>query len=197
MGDIIKDIVNVDFIQALLIGIILSLIGLLGVTLKNKFKSYRENKKRLFDYIWKPGKPMLNDNEKIKIITEYKKTWKMIMKEDGFDIDIDSEKMIDGFEAFEQHLIKLVNTERDKYEIYKGINHGVSYILTDAKSDEEFNSMAFIVAKEIMKNEEEWIKEIHSIKKVKNENVIMIELGLKGIHEIVKVNALVIPSSIR
>lgn len=191
MEDIIKDIVNVDFIQALLIGVILALAGLLGKSLLNKFQRYRENKKRLFEYIWKPEKPLLNNSENIKNISEYKKTWKMIINEDGFDIN--PTEMIDGYEAFEQSLIKLLNTERDKYEIYS-TNYGVSYLLTDATSDEEFKSMAFIVAKEIMKNQEEWIKEIHSIKKVINKNTLVIELGLKGIHEIVKINAIIMPS---
>lgn len=110
----------------------------------------------------------------------------MLISENG--IDIDPGEMVDGFDAFEQHLVKLVNTERDKYQIYKDSDYGVSYILTDAKDNEEFNAMAYIVAKEIIKNEEEWITEIHSIKKIKNKNTITIELGLKGVHEIVKVN---------
>ncbi|TRM10697.1 DUF2634 domain-containing protein [Lentibacillus cibarius] len=191
-----EDIVTVDFIQGLLTGIILSLVSFLGRTVWNKFKGYRENKKRLFYYIWKPENPMLNDDEIIKKISDYKKTWKMTMNEEGFDVVIDSSEMIDGFDAFEQCIIKLLNTERDKYEIYS-TNYGVSYILTDANSEDEFKSMAFIVAKEIMKNQEEWIKEIHSIKKVKDKNIIVIELGLKGIHEIVKIKAIVIPSKMR
>lgn len=187
----IKDIINIDFIQGILTAVVLGAAGFAW----SKLKSYRKKRKRLFDYIWKPEKPILNDFSNIKEIAEYKKSWKMIITEKG--IDIDSGEMIDGFDAFEQHLIKLVNTERDKYKIYKGSSYGVSYILTDAKSNEEFNSMAFIVAEEIMKNEEDWIKEMHSIKKIKDKNIIVIELGLKGIHEIVKINAIVIPSNMR
>lgn len=185
-----KDIFNIDFIQAILIAFVLFIAGFVW----RKIINYRKKSKRIFDYTWKPEKPILNDSNKLKEVGEYKKTYKMIIKEDGFDIDIASE-MIDGFEAFQQGLIKLVNTERDKYEIYRNTDYGVSYILTDAKSNEEFNSMAFIVATEIMKNRKEWIKEIHSMKKIKGKNVIVIELGLKGIHEIVKVNAIVIPSN--
>lgn len=187
----IEDIINIDFIRGILTAVVLGVAGFMW----SKLKGYHKNRQRQFDYIWKPEKPIINDYSNIKEITEYKKTWKMIISEDGFDID--PVEMIDGFNAFEQHLIKLLNTERDKYKIYKGSNYGVSYILTDAKDNEEFNSMAFIVAKEIIKNEEEWIKEIHSIKKIKDKNLITIELGLKGIHEIVKINALVVPRNTR
>lgn len=194
----IENIINVDSIQGVLIGITsAAVLGMAGY-LWSKFKSNCNNKKNPFDYIWKPEKPILNkDVEKVKNISEHKKTWKMTIGQDGFDVIPESSAMIGGFEAFEQSIIKLLNTEREMYEIYKGSSYGVSYILTDAESDERFNSMAYIVAKEVMKNREEWIKEFHSIKKLKDKNIIVIELGLKGIHEIVKIEAYVIPTKDR
>ncbi|EGL84284.1 hypothetical protein CathTA2_0163 [Caldalkalibacillus thermarum TA2.A1] len=110
-----------------------------------------------YDYIWKPEKPLVNDSNKLKPITEYKSWPKMniIEKEDSFSINTDPRETVKGIEAFKQHLFLLLNTEKDKYKVYEGTNYGVSYILTDARNNEEFHSMAYVVAKEIMKIEEE------------------------------------------
>ena len=178
----IKDFVNIDFIRGIVSAGLLGLISILW----NKYKNYRKEKSRQFDYIWQPNKPLVNDYNDIKNIDEYKKDFAMIILSNG--IDIDPNKTVDELDAFKQHLIKLVNTENDKYRIYQGTNYGVSYILVNAKNSDEFKSMANIVGKEIIENMKEWIKEMHSIKKVKDKNKIIIELGLRGIHEIVEIN---------
>jgi len=86
------------------------------------------------------------------------------------------------------HMVKLINTEKDKYEIYSGSKYGVTYNYYNISNLENFSRYSLANAENIIVNFNEWIREIYFIKKYKDKEMLQIGLGLKGRNEIVKLD---------
>ncbi|USK57838.1 hypothetical protein LIS82_26840 (plasmid) [Cytobacillus solani] len=148
--------------------------------IKNKLKK----SKSIFIYEWMPIEPIKNIKAN-KIIDNFPKSVGMVI-EDGY-IDITLE-WVKGFDAFEQSLIKLINTPRDKYKVYEGTDYGVSFLFQTVTNDDEFKRYSMVISEDIIRLFSEWIREVYFIKKYKDRNELQIGLGLNGRHEIVRID---------
>ncbi|MFE4571357.1 contractile injection system sheath initiator [Paenibacillus chitinolyticus] len=181
---------DADFLNKIILSVISVVLGIvikgLWDYLKNKFLERREK----YEYQWVPKVPLKNENNDLKKIDDY-----------GNDIFFDIEgtrnfvmenanlKMVSGFDCFKMHVQKLVNTEKDKYEIYSD-KYGITYLFTDVKSEEEFQGISQTNANDILNNFKDSIREIYYIKKYKNKNYIQLGLGLKGRNSIVDLDVI-------
>lgn len=135
--------------------------------------------------MWIPQEPIENLNaQNVKHIDTYPKDIFL----DFNTGDISFEKMVEGMECFEMHLIKLLHTEKDKYEIYKGTSYGITFLFYDVANQEDFILYSQTNAQDILNKFEDYIKKIYYIKKFNNKKMLQIGLGLKGRSEIVKVD---------
>ena len=173
---------NKSFISDIFSGIVLAYIIYIVPKLYKKIKE--QNNK--YSFRWIPKEPLYNKNEFIKNINNYPKDFMFDFEKGEFIIENGKILDIDGIECFKMHIIKFMNTERDKYNVYKNTEYGVSFLLK-SNDEDEFKNKANTVAIELLKFFSDWIKAIYGIKKYKNQNKFEVLLSVKGIHEIINI----------
>lgn len=187
---------NLDFLvnlfdNKLFISIAMFLLGVLTTALlteivSEKYAVIKEkifNRKKEFIYEWFPNVSIKNSNiEEVKSIDTYPRDY-------AFDFETFTfiSGFVDGIDCFKIQLVKMMNTEKDKYEIYSS-NYGVSFIFSDVDNQNEFDVYAKTNAEDIMVTFNEWVKEIYFIKKYNKKNRLQIGLGVKGRNEMVKID---------
>ncbi|NRS14941.1 hypothetical protein HP398_00650 [Brevibacillus sp. HB1.4B] len=149
--------------------------------------------KGLWEFEWIPSKPFVSESVSIKKIDEYPTDFHFDL-EGSRDIEFEDGdiKIVKGFDCFKQQLVRLLNTEKDKYVIYEGTTYGLTYMFKSAENRLEFERMCQINIRDIMEQFDGWIREVHYIKKYADKQYIQIGLGLKGINEIVKIDAILL-----
>jgi hypothetical protein len=171
---------------------------LLGVIVTSVFGEffkyiYIELKNRIFErrmeFIceWIPSNPVNNKNTNINKIDEYPKDLMFDFNKGDFILENGDFPLIQGYDCFIMHLTKLINTEKDKYEIYSS-NYGITYKYHNIYDEQEFSIISIANASDIITVFDEWIREIYFIKKYKDKELLQIGFGLKGRNEIVKID---------
>lgn len=115
------------------------------------------------EFCWIPNPPMKN-TEANELIQNYPKD----IKWDIENNDLSLEELVEGSEAFTQHLVKFLHTEKGKYLIYPkdyGNEHAETIFIE--KNLDEFKRQCSYMAKTIIEHEhfQNYIQEIYSIKR--------------------------------
>lgn len=185
---IIKIIENKYFISiaSFILGIVVTALLSQFVTDKYKeLKERRNHKNKEFVFEWFPSDSIKNPNiNGVKNIDTYPKDFAVDFEKK----DMSLSEYVSGIECFKMKLTKMIHTEKDKYEIYKNTNYGISYLFHNVDNQDEFNVYAKTNAEDIMSTFNEWIKEIYYIKKYNDKSRIQIGMSLKGRNELVKID---------
>lgn len=128
------------------------------------------------DFSWIPNSPMKN-TEANKLIQSYPKDIK-------WDIDnnrLSMEELVEGSEAFTQHLVKFLHTEKGKYLIYPkdyGNEHAETIFIE--KNLDEFKRQCSYMAETIIEHEhfKDYIQELYSIRRRRGD--LYIEFKVNG-----------------
>lgn len=175
-----------EFNKSLINGIIVTIIATFIIYIVSiLYKKIKEQNEK-YSSIWSPKEPLYNRNEFIENINNYPKDFMFDFEKGEFVIENGKILDIDGIECFKMHISKFMNTEKDKYKIYKNTEYGVSFLLK-SNEDEDFNNKANTVANELLKFFNKWIKAIYGIKKYKNQSKIELLLSVKGINDIINI----------
>lgn len=124
-------------------------------------------------FIWKPSTPIKSTRE-VKLIDNHPKDYKFDFK--NFEL-IPNEK-VEGVDALNQHIIKHINTPKNKYTIYEGTNYGTEHSLFSTDNSEEFSRQANNLAEQIIDYYGEWIEKIYCIRR--SGNYLTMEVKVNG-----------------
>lgn len=154
----------------------------------SKIKNKISDKKSTFQYEWVPEDSIKNRSKSIKDIDKYPKDVLFDFEKGDLVLRDGDFPWVAGLDCFKMHIIKLMNTEKEKYIIYQDSGYGISYLFQNVTNEDDFNKYSMANSEDMINEFSEWIREVFYIKKYRDKNCLQIGLGLKGRHEIVRID---------
>lgn len=187
----VSNLFDIEFNKSFISGVFSTIaasfiIYIISKLCKSIYIKIKERKNKYL-FVWTPKEPLRNKKDVTKNINEYPKDYKLDFAKSCFVFEDGKMIMVSGLESFKMHLIRFMNTEKDKYKIYDNTSYGVSFLLI-SNSIEDFNIKASTISGELLAFYSDWIKEIYGLKMHKTKNKIEIMLSVKGINDILSID---------